>query len=198
MARRRLHDRYFKQAKAEGYLARSAYKLLEINEKRRILKRGDTVLDLGCAPGSWLQVAVEIVGPGGRVLGVDLQPVQARLDGPVAIMEADLTTLDMTAMLDEHAEGEKVDVVLSDMAPKTAGLDADHYRSVELCRAVLARLDDALRPGGNLAMKVFEGAEYKSLVDETATRFERCKGFKPKACRDVSREIYIVAERFTA
>lgn len=196
MARRRLHDRYFKQAKAEGYVARSAYKLLEINEKRRILRRGDRVLDLGCAPGSWLQVAAEIVGERGRVVGVDLQEVTARLDGPITAVLGDLTTLDMSALLESHTEGRPFDVVLSDMAPKTSGADADHYRSVELCRGVLDRLRGALKTGGHLAMKVFEGAEYPALLSETGAMFERCKGFKPKACRDVSREIYVVAERF--
>lgn len=196
MARRRLHDRYFKQAKAEGYVARSAYKLLEINEKRQIIKRGDRVLDLGCAPGSWLQVAAELVGDRGAVVGVDLQEVTARLDGPVTVIQGDLTTMDMRPVLEAHTKGAPFDVVISDMAPKTSGADADHYRSVELCRAVLSRLDDALRQDGHLAMKVFEGAEYPALLTETNQRFGRCKGFKPKACRDVSREIYIVAEQF--
>ncbi len=196
MARRRLHDQYFKQAKAEGYVARSAYKLLEINEKRRIVPRGGLVLDLGCAPGSWLQAASELVGPKGLVIGVDLQRVTARLGPNVQTIEADLTTLDMETVLAEHTDGRPFDVVLSDMAPKTSGSDADHYRSVDLCRAVLDRLDASLRRGGALAMKVFEGASYPELVADTRARFTSCKGFKPKACRDVSREIYIVAEGF--
>jgi len=197
MARRRLHDRYFKQAKAEGYVARSAYKLLEINEKRRLLGRGDRVLDLGCAPGSWLQVASELVGPRGVVIGVDLQRVRVALPGNVRASEADLRTLDVVGLLE--AEGlDRFDVVLSDMAPNTSGSDADHYRSVELCRAILERVEGTLRAGGHLAMTGFEGSAYPDLLSETGARFERCKGLKPKASRDVSREIYIVAEGFKA
>jgi 23S rRNA (uridine2552-2'-O)-methyltransferase len=195
MAHRRLHDRYFKQAKAEGYLARSAYKLLEINEKRQLLRRGDSVLDLGCAPGSWLQAASRLVGPKGVVVGVDLQPVDATIAENVMTIQGDLTGIDAEELLAPLGEGRLYDALISDMAPKTSGA-GDHFRSVDLCRAVLERLPGLLRKGGSLVMKVFEGETYPDLFADTARAFERCKGFKPKASRDVSSEIYIIGEGY--
>jgi 23S rRNA (uridine2552-2'-O)-methyltransferase len=195
MARRRLHDAYFKRAKAEGFAARSAYKLLEINEKRRLLRRADRVLDLGCAPGSWLQAAAEIVGPRGMVVGVDVQPVGLSIGPNVKTVAADITQIDSAALVSLLGEGQAYDAVLSDMAPNTTGA-GDHFRSVALCRAVLERLPGVLRPGGSLVMKVFEGETYPALLAETGRLFERCKGFKPKASRDVSCEIYIIGEGY--
>lgn len=195
MARRRLHDRYFKQAKEEGYFARSAYKLLEMQEKRRLIARGNRVLDLGCAPGSWLQVAAELVGPRGSVVGIDLTPVAQSIAPNARTLQADLTAINPAALLAETNGGRAFDVVLSDMAPATTGA-GDHFRSVALCREVLGRLEGLLRPGGNLVMKVFEGEEYPALVRECGAVFERCKGFKPKACRDVSFEIYVIGEGY--
>jgi 23S rRNA (uridine2552-2'-O)-methyltransferase len=206
MARRReLHDAYFRKAKAEGYAARSAYKLRQIDERKRILPRGGRVLDLGCAPGSWLQVAAEIVGPTGAVAGLDLQPVTATLPPNVRTAVGDVFTTpaeDLLALAADpgHPGPPRLyDTVLSDMAPSTSGGgggSADHFRSVDLCRRVLALLPALLRPGGNLAMKVFEGEAYPDLLRETAALFNEAKGFKPDASRDVSREIYIVAKGF--
>lgn len=206
--RRELHDAYFRKAKAEGYVARSAYKLRQINDRKRLIRPGDRVLDLGCAPGSWLQVASEIVGPAGVVAGLDLKPISPPPGGMphnVRAAEGDIFAASATDLLaiggigtdgDAH---EGYDVVLSDMAPNTAGGgggSADHFRSVELCRRILALLPGILRPGGNLAMKVFEGEAYPALLRETAAFFAEAKGFKPDASRDVSREIYIVAKGY--
>lgn len=196
MARpRQLHDAYFKKAKAEGYLARSAYKLKQIQEKRRILRRGDSVLDLGCAPGSWLQVASEIVGTGGRVVGIDLQPSTGPFAPNVSTHVADAFSPDAAAIVLADGGG-PFDVVLSDMAPNTTGA-GDHFRSVALCRRVLELLPTVLRPGGSLAMKVFEGEEYPALLRDTTRLFAECKGLKPDATRDLSREMYIVARGYT-
>lgn len=197
---REIHDHYFHKAKAEGYLARSAYKLIEIDDRRKIFKRGDRVLDCGCAPGSWLQVAAERVGPKGIVVGIDLQPVTHRFDTPVIItITGDLTETPAATLL--AATGDpirKFDVVLSDMAPNTSGdPDGDHHRSVRLAQAVLARCPDLLRPGGNLAIKVFEGEVFRELVAETRGQFDMTKAFKPKACRSESRETYILATGYT-
>lgn len=193
---REIHDHYFHQAKAEGYLARSAYKLIEIDNRRKILKRGDRVLDCGCAPGSWLQVAAERVGPKGIVVGIDLQPVVHRFDSPsIVTIAGDLTETPATTLLAAigHAE-RKFDVVLSDMAPNTSGdPDGDHHRSVRLCQAVLARCPELLRRGGNLAIKVFEGEVFRELMAEVREQFDMTKAFKPKACRSESRETYIIA-----
>lgn len=202
--RRELHDRFFRQAKAEGYAARSAYKLIEINNRRRLIRSGDRVADLGCAPGSWVQVASGLVGPRGFVSGIDLKPVaipelpNARtIVGDVFRTTAsELLGLDPSLSSDPRA---RFDVVLSDMAPSTeggGGGTVDHLRSIELCRRVLALLPDLLRSGGHGVMKVFEGEEYPALLKECSRMFDEVKGFKPEASRDVSREMFIVCKGF--
>jgi 23S rRNA (uridine2552-2'-O)-methyltransferase len=193
MPRRELHDPYFKKAKAEGYLARSAYKLKEINERKRLFGPGGRVLDLGCAPGAWLQVASEIVGPSGVVVGIDLQEVRDALGPNVFAIQGDIYTTDAAELTGESRE--LFDAVLSDMAPNTSG-HGDHFLSVRLCRRVLDLLPGLLKAGGNLAMKVFEGEEYIALLAETQQLFREARGFKPKASREVSREMYIVAHGY--
>ena len=214
MARRQLHDRYFRQAKAEGYLARSAYKLIEINERKRLIRRGDAVLDLGCAPGSWLQVAAELVGPRGVVVGIDLKAVVAEMAANVRTIEGDINAVSAEDLLasarrvdvpmpesarraDVPAEeaGGGFQVVLSDMAPNTTGA-GDDFVSERLCRRVLELLPGVLKPGGNLVMKVLEGSGYPLLLSDTSAMFTACKGFKPRASRDTSREIYIVGRGY--
>lgn len=191
MARRELHDEYFRKAKAEGYLARSAYKLKEIQQRRRVMARGGRVLDLGCAPGAWLQVAAEVVGPKGVVIGVDLKPVEADLPAPARAIRGDVYDLDPAELID-MAGGELFDTLLSDMAPSTSGA-GDHFLSVRLCDRVLELAPALLKPGGALAMKVFEGEQYPELLRRTQAMFALCKGLKPAASRSVSSEIYIVA-----
>lgn len=207
MARRVLHDEYFNRAKAEGYAARSAYKLMQINESRRILKKGDTVLDLGCAPGSWMQAASEIVGPKGRVVGIDLKEVRHAMPPNVTAIVGDIYDIDAdkllglaaTSPLPPGGAGEgsssprplRFDVVISDMAPDTTGHN-EHELSVRLCERILELLPALLRRGGNMTMKVFEGGDYPRLLKDTARLFAQCKGLKPKATRGVSREMYIV------
>lgn len=193
-AHRSLHDAYFRQAKREGYVARSAYKLIEINEKKKLIHRGDRALDLGCAPGSWLQVLGKIVGPAGVVVGVDLKPVSFPLPGHVRTVVGDVFELKPA---DFSIDGGLFDVVVSDMAPNTSGDISDHFRSVDLCNRVLDVLPEVLKPGGNLAMKIFEGEAYPDLLSRTAGMFRIAKGFKPKASRDVSREMYLVGVFFT-
>lgn len=207
--RRELHDPYFKKAKAEGYLARSAYKLLEINERRPVLRAADRVLDLGCAPGSWLQVASQLVGPKGVVVGVDLQEVRHRFEPNVRTFVGDVYTAPPAVLLGElGGEEERFDSVLSDMAPNTSG-SGDDFMSVRLCRRVLELLPPLLRvgraeggrgrgtaAGGNCVMKVLEGEGYMDLLREVQGQFESARGFKPKASREVSREMYIIAHGY--
>lgn len=190
MGKRVLHDEFFMRAKREGYLARSAYKLAEIQEKRRPLRRGDAVLDLGCAPGAWIQVALEHIGPGGVVVGVDLKPVEASLGPNVRTIVGDVFTLDGATLV--GAAGRPFDAVLSDMAPNTSGA-GDDLLSARLCRRVLELAPAVLGPGGNLVMKVLEGGDYPELLRETRAMFREVKGYKPAASRSVSREIYIIA-----
>lgn len=197
--RRVLHDEYFKKAKAEGYLARSAYKLLEIQDRFRVLHPGDRVLDLGCAPGSWLQVAEKVVGPTGVIVGIDLSPVEHRFGPRVRVIGGDAFTTDpaaYAALADEVAPAaaspRSFDAVLSDMAPSTSG-HGDDLLSARLCRRVLEVARAVLRLRGNLVMKILEGAEYPAVLEETRAMFARVQGFKPKASRDASREMFIVA-----
>lgn len=194
MARRILHDQYFKQAKAEGYLARSAYKLRQIQENKRLLRRGDRVLDLGCAPGAWLQVASEIVGRTGSVVGIDLQAVDHDLGPGITTLVGDVYQADPALLRAAGGNGgaERLfDVVLSDMAPNTTG-HGDDLVSARLCDRVLEMLPDLLKPTGNFAMKVLEGAEYPRLRREVQRLFGIGKGYKPAASREVSREMYLI------
>jgi 23S rRNA (uridine2552-2'-O)-methyltransferase len=199
---RKLHDRFFKQAKAEGYAARSAYKLKEINQRRQVLRRGGRVLDLGCAPGSWLQVAAECVGPKGMVVGIDLKPVSIDLPANARAVVGDAFEVDAAALLALAGDrAERFDVVLSDMAPSTeggGGGTVDHFRSVALCRRVLDLCPSVLRAGGHMVMKVFEGEEYPRLLRQTQRLFADVKGLKPEASRDASREMFIIGKDFRA
>lgn len=196
MPKRVLHDEYFRKAKAEGYLARSAYKLLEIQQRRQILGDGQAVLDLGCAPGSWLQVASEIVGGGGLVVGIDLSPVTAEMPANVVTLRGDMTARTAEELLaplaERRGDGTLFDAVISDMAPNTSGA-GDHFKSVRLCEAILERLPGVLRPGGSLVYKVFEGETYPDLVKRTGDLFAQCRGLKPRATREVSTEMYVIA-----
>lgn len=208
---RKLHDRFFKLAKEEGYAARSAYKLKQIQDRHRVMRpgKGDRVLDLGCAPGSWLQVASEIVFSGGTtkrvacVGGIDLKPVSAELPTNVRTMVGDIFQTEAAELLalvtPEGEQPRAIDVLLSDMAPSTeggGGGSGDHFRSVELCRRVLHLSPAILKSGGNLVMKVLEGEEYPALLKETMREFAEVKGYKPEASREVSREMFIVAKGF--
>lgn len=198
--KRELHDRYFKQAKAEGYAARSAYKLKEIQERHRLIKRDDRVLDLGCAPGSWLQVAAELVGPEGRVVGIDLLRTRVPPMPNVNVMEGDIyatdaLTLRNLAYPEFSGEPPQFDVVLSDMAPNTSG-HGDHFLSVRLCRRAMELFPSLLRHSGVMAIKVFEGEEFPEFVKECRVAFGSVWIFKPKASRDVSRETYVVAKGY--
>lgn len=208
--RRQLHDRFFKQAKAEGYAARSAYKLKEIQEKFRVLRKGTAVLDLGCAPGSWLQVAGELVKPGegGIVVGIDLQEVTARLGPGTITMRGDIFATPAEVFL-HHLHGpdsgaadgvkggaetakRKFDAVISDMAPSTTG-HGDEFLSERLCRRVMDLLPALLAPGGAAVMKVLEGEPFPALLKDVKSAFRSGAAFKPQSSRDVSREIFIVA-----
>jgi 23S rRNA (uridine2552-2'-O)-methyltransferase len=192
---RKLHDKFFKQAKAEGYAARSAYKLIEINDKKRLIRAGARVLDLGCAPGSWLQVVERIVGPRGAAVGIDLQKVDLRFGPNVHVLQADAFTIDAEQLT--GLAGGLLDVVISDMAPSTTG-HGDDFLSVRLCRRVLELLPRVLRPGGGLVMKVLEGEEFPALLKETKRLFREAGATKPAASRDVSREIFIVGSGYSA
>jgi 23S rRNA (uridine2552-2'-O)-methyltransferase len=197
---RKLHDKYFNQAKREGYLARSAYKLLELDDRHQVLPKGGRVLDLGCAPGSWLQVAQERVGSKGLVVGIDLKPASSLVPDRVITVVGDFTEVPLEAMIGTGKKGVGIagfDSVISDMAPNTTG-HGDHFRSVRLCETILDRLPQLLRPGGTLVIKVLEGETFPDLLKRLRAEFNVVRGCKPKASRDLSRETFVVAKWYKA
>lgn len=196
---RTLHDEYFKRAKADGYVARSVYKLEEIQEKYRVLRAKDRVVDLGCAPGSWLQLLGKNLDPrrGGAAVGIDLTPVTAPLPEHVRTIVGDIYKTDASVLLAEVGfstgeveRGAKFDVVLSDMAPSTSG-HGDDFLSARLCERVLDLCPALLRPGGNLLMKILEGEPTPDVIRRAKGMFEEAGTTKPRASRDVSREMFI-------
>jgi 23S rRNA (uridine2552-2'-O)-methyltransferase len=177
-----------------GYRARSAFKLLQIQAKFHLLKRGQHVLDLGAAPGSWSQVASQIVGPSGKVVAVDLQSIDP-LPG-VTTLQGDMTTAEVQTRI-LAATGGPVDVVISDAAPNSTGIKLrDHVLSVELVRSALELCRLALRPGGHLVAKVFEGEDLPQLIVDLRQEFEKVKPNYPPATRREGREVFLVCQRW--
>ena len=185
-----IKDHYFHKAKRNGYVARSAYKLEEIDKKYRIIRKGNFVLDLGCSPGSWLQYTSRKVGEEGEVLGVDLQPVSHSLPAHVRVLQADIFEL---MAKDLEISGGMVDVILSDMAPKTSGIRAtDAQRSYALNQHVLQLAYELLRPQGILLVKAFQGAPLGELRNAFRNSFAKVKLCKPKSSRAESVEIFLL------
>lgn len=188
-------DKFFRRAKAEGYRARSAYKLLEIADKYRLLRPGQTVLDLGAAPGSWSQVAAERVAPKGKVVAVDLEPIARLAD--VETLVGDIREASTLAAL-EQALGRPADIVLSDVAPRVTGiLVTDQARSIELANSALAAATRTLRPGGAFIVKVFRGEDFDQFLNAVRRHFKKVNVSIPQATRAESREAYVVARDFT-
>lgn len=187
-------DRYFKKAKRDGYRARSAYKLTQMQEKFRIIRRGDVVVDLGAAPGSWSQVAAKLVGSDGRVVALDLQPIDPISD--VNLVQGDMLDAEVRARVAAMVDG-RADVVLSDAAPETTGIKLrDHVRSIELARTAFEFAQDLLGDGGSMVLKIFEGEDFPDLLRDVKRAFRRAQGHKPSASRDESWEIFIVARGY--
>ena len=211
-------DHYYNKAKQEGYRARSAYKLKGLHEAAGVVQPGDVVVDLGAAPGGWLQVAAELAGPSGFVLGVDRQRIDdvepADDRAPVETIRGDLTQEDTRAAIRERvgvpAHGEReaagegtpgdagngADVVLSDMAPNVTGeYGLDHARSVHLARIAFDVAMDVLAGGGDLAVKVFDGPDLADFREDLGDEFDHVRTVRPDATRDSSSEVYLVAKR---
>jgi len=191
-------DRYFKKAKQEGYRARAAYKLLELQRRFRLMKPGDFVVDLGAAPGGWLQVAAAIVGPAGKVIGVDLQSIGNFREPNILLLQGDISTAETRAKIKELIGG-PAHCVLSDMAPKLSGIrDADIARCLDLNRAALAVAAQLLRPGGSLLVKSFDSDDLQIFTQELEKVFSSVQRTRPEASRQGSSELYLLAKGFDA
>ncbi|MBT8473777.1 MAG: RlmE family RNA methyltransferase [Marinicaulis sp.] len=192
--KRQLNDPYVRKAKAEGYRSRAAYKLIELDQKFGLLKSGSRIVDLGCAPGGWCQVAVKKGGKRGKIVGIDYLSVPA-ISG-VEILKKDFLDEDAPDALKEMLGG-GADLVLSDMAAPTTGHKAtDHLRIVALAEAALDFAEDVLAPGGAFVSKVFAGGAEGELLARLKRNFETVKHAKPKASRSDSAEKYVVAAGF--
>lgn len=191
-------DRYFKKAQQEGYRSRAAYKLLELQQRYRLLKSGDVVIDLGAAPGGWLQVAAKIVGPNGKVIGVDLQSIQPLPERNVILLSGDIRSEEIQRRI-KALIGGPAHCVLSDMAPKLSGIrDADMARCLELNRIALAVAHQLLRPGGALLVKSFISEDLQLFSAELKQHFSAVQRTKPEATRQGSSEFYFLAKDYTA
>jgi 23S rRNA (uridine2552-2'-O)-methyltransferase len=176
-------DYYRKRAKEEGYKSRAAFKLLEAIKKYKLIKPGDRVVDMGAAPGGWLQVASQAVGTTGIVVGVDLSPIEVEMDN---------THPKLTETVKELLE-RPADVLLSDLSPKISGVwDLDQYRQIDLTIKSLTVGDVLLRPGGNAMLKVFEGERFTEAEQEARKRYNFVAIMKPDASRNASSEMYLL------
>ncbi len=184
-------DREYRKAVREGYRSRAAYKLLEVQQHAGVIRRDDNVVDLGAAPGSWLQVIRALTG--GRVLGIDLNPI-APLDGVETIV-ADLTDPALPARVKETLG--TVNVVVSDAAPKLSGQRSyDQARAVALGEQALAFACATLKPGGNLVVKSFQGEDFSELLGRVRAAFRSVRTYQARASRKGSREVYVIGKNF--
>ena len=183
-------DHYTQKARKDHFPARSVFKLQEIQQKVNLIKMGNSVLDLGCSPGSWLMLAASLTGPTGSVIGIDLKPVTVSFPAQVRVFIAD-----MLALPDEisAAIGRDFHVVISDMAPSTTGnKSVDAARSFDLCQAALSIAQNRLLPGGSFVCKIFQGEDSEAFIQQIKSLFNKHRIFKPQSSRKASREIYII------
>ncbi len=187
------HDAFFRKARDEGYVARSVYKLEEIDRKLHLLKAGQRVLDLGCRPGSWMQYAVKKAGPKGAVVGIDRMELPVPIRGTRVVIGDLMTTTDAELLGDLKA----FDLVMSDMAPDTTGIRAtDQARSANLFEEALARAERMLAPGGGFLGKIFQGPDVEVLRKRMRGRFAEVKLIKPDGSRTESTEVYLAGTGF--
>jgi len=190
-------DHFYRQAKKEGYRARSAFKLKQINKRFHVLKRGQMVIELGCAPGGWLQVMREVVGEEGTVIGVDIKGITP-LEG-VIFIKGDITSEETIKRIVEIVGGRKLDVLCSDMSPDISGnYSLDQARSIYLCEIALSLSRQLLKRGGACILKVFQGEDFPSFLNSIKKEFLTVKCFTPQASRKASSETYIIAKGFKA
>lgn len=182
-------------AKKEGYRSRSAYKLKQLNKRFNLIKRNNSVLDIGCAPGGWMQVAREIVGENGYVLGIDIQRIDLFQEENVEFLQKDITDADLITTLREKIDS--FDVVLSDISPNISGIwDVDHFRSIDLSEKALNVAVNLLQIHGNFLVKAFQGEFIQEFFEKVNQHFAYTKISTPKASRKSSAEVYIIGKNF--
>ncbi len=192
---RHVSDEYVKRSQKEGYRSRAAYKLLELQEKDHFIKPGQVVVDLGAAPGGWLQVVKPLVGEKGKVIGLDLLEIDP-IPG-VELIQGNFLEDETLQRLNEVLDGRPVDLVLSDMAPNISGIAAvDQPRSMYLCELALDFCRQSLAGGGTFVTKVFQGEGFDAFFRDVKSSFGRVVTRKPKASRPKSREVYLVAGNY--
>src|ERR1700761_2700688 len=188
-------DEFVKRAKAEGWRSRAVFKLQQIQEAEKLLRPGMSLVDLGAAPGGWSQYAARILGSKSRIVATDILPMDA-IPG-VEFVQGDFREEAVLEQVLTLVGAEKVDLVLSDMAPNMAGIDAvDQPRSMYLAELALEFADRVLAPGGDLLVKLFQGAGFEQIIRDARSRYSRVVTKKPKASRTRSPEIYLLARQF--
>ena len=189
--REHLNDPYVQQAQKDGYRSRAAYKLLEIDERDHLLKPGMVVVDLGATPGGWSQVAGNVVGNNGKVIALDLLPLQPL--PRVEFIQGDFREDSVLQQLEEKLNGKQIELVISDMAPNISGVDiSDQARSIYLAELALEFAAQNLKPGGAFLVKVFQGVGFEEYVKLMRKHFAKVVSRKPKASRDRSSEVYML------
>lgn len=193
MSRFITRDHYFEKAKAQGFKARSVYKLSEIDEALKLIKRDSLVLDLGSAPGSWLQYVAGKLGPRGGALGIDLTPIVESFHPAIKTVVGDCFAQTQESIAVHLGRNTPFDIVLSDMAPKTTGIKhVDQIRSYDLAETALGIAEQVLKRGGHVVIKVFAGAEVSLLIGRMKKIFMTVKQMRPKSVRAPSKEFYVV------
>lgn len=188
-------EHFYQEAKRVGYRARSAFKLQQIQHRFHLIPKDGIIVDLGAAPGGWSQVAKELVGDKGLVIGADLSSIRP-LEG-VLFIQGDVTKPETIQQIMQEMQGKKADVVLSDMSPDISGnYSVDQARSAWLCDCALNAAQQILRPGGHFLCKIFEGEDTKTFFEKVKRHFMIVKSFSPEASRKSSSEVYIVAKSF--
>jgi 23S rRNA (uridine2552-2'-O)-methyltransferase len=192
---RHLSDPFVKQAQKDGYRSRSAYKLIELNEKDKLIRPGMRILDLGSAPGGWSQVAGKLVGQKGRVLATDILPMDSLRN--VDFIQGDFTDEAIVQQLLDWLGGGKFDLIISDIAPNITGIDsADQGASMYFLELALDTVVKTLKPGAAFVAKMFQGSGSDQYLKELRTHFDKVTIRKPAASRKESREVYLVARGF--
>jgi 23S rRNA (uridine2552-2'-O)-methyltransferase len=198
MSNFKVKDHYFNKAKNENYLARSIYKLEEIDEKYKILGPGMLVVDFGYHPGSWIQYTSKVIGDEGRVVGIDVRELNKKLSGVKNVRVYQKDIFDIQELSQLGVDGQ-FDVVLSDMAPNTTGIKSlDQDRSLNLVESVFGLLPKFLKPGGNFVIKVFDSQHAQNFLKDQKNLFKEFHYLKPKSTRSISKEFFVIGKNFKA